>query len=93
MAISPKYMADAPTSLLGEGFIDVVDAGKYLGLSRSKVYALMDNQELAYAKFGKSRRIPIQSLRDYANRCLVGARAAETKSAGRPGLEGTGRGK
>ena len=33
----------------------------------------MDNQELAYAKFGKSRRIPKLALLEYGQRCMVGA--------------------
>jgi excisionase family DNA binding protein len=63
---------DDPVSLAGEGFVDVVEAGEFLGLSRAKLYQLMDAGELRFAKFGKSRRIPRLALIQYAERCLVG---------------------
>jgi len=63
----------AESSLVGDGFVDVVKAGEFLGLSRAKIYQLMETSELAYAKFGKSRRIPRRVLVDYANRSMVGA--------------------
>jgi excisionase family DNA binding protein len=59
--------------LARDGFATVAEAAAFLGLSRAKVYLLMDSGELAYAKFGKSRRIPWRALREYGNRCLVGA--------------------
>lgn len=59
--------------LIADGFVEVVDAAKFLGVSRSKVYTLMDSAELVYAKFGRSRRIPKRALLEYAERCLVGA--------------------
>jgi excisionase family DNA binding protein len=36
----------------------VLEVAKYLAMSRSKVYAMMDAGELAYVKLGKSRRVP-----------------------------------
>lgn len=60
------------SDLTTEGFADVIQAADYLKLARSSVYKLMDNGELPYAKFGKSRRIPWRALREYAARCLVG---------------------
>ena len=35
----------------------VAEVAKYLSLSRSTVYQMMDRGELPYVKFGKSRRI------------------------------------
>jgi excisionase family DNA binding protein len=55
-----------------EGFATVSQGAEYLGLSRAKLYQLMDARELQYAKFGKSRRIPWRALREYGERCLVG---------------------
>ena len=58
--------------VLAEGFAKIEEAMHYLNLSRASVYSLMDRGELRYAKFGRSRRIPRQALRDYARRSLVG---------------------
>ena len=65
--------AGGPPTVVGDGFVGVAQAGEFLGLSRAKLYQLMDNQELIYAKFGKARRIPRRALVEYANRCLIGA--------------------
>jgi excisionase family DNA binding protein len=53
------------------GFVEVVAAAEFLGLSRSKVYQLMDAGQLAYAKFGRARRIPKQALLEYAAKQIV----------------------
>jgi len=58
--------------LTAEGFADVTEAAEFLSLARSSIYKLMDNADLPFAKFGKSRRIPWRALREYAGRCLVG---------------------
>jgi excisionase family DNA binding protein len=58
--------------LVSAGFAEVKEAGKFLSLSRSKIYELMDAGELAFARFGRARRIPWQSLHDYAARQLAG---------------------
>ena len=57
---------------LGRGLVKVPEAARYLGLSRSKVYELMDKGELRYAKFGSSRRIPVEAVEDYVNRSMRG---------------------
>jgi excisionase family DNA binding protein len=74
MATDVKTDAVASPSVVDGGFLDVAEAGKFLGLSRAKLYQLMDNQELTYAKFGKARRIPRRALLEYAARGMVGAR-------------------
>lgn len=58
--------------LVDDGFEDVAYAAGFLSLSRAKVYQLMEAGELAYAKFGRSRRIPKRALREYAARCMTG---------------------
>jgi excisionase family DNA binding protein len=56
-----------------DGFASVSEAAKFLHLSRASVYKLMGDEEgLRYAKFGRSRRIPWQVLRDYAARSIIG---------------------
>ncbi len=57
--------------MVRDGFADVAEAQGYLRLSRSTVYALMDSGDLAYARFGRSRRIPWRALHEYAARQLV----------------------
>jgi len=57
--------------VIEDGFVKVPEAARFLKLSRAKVYMLMDAGELAYAKFGRSRRIPRRALLEYATSCLV----------------------
>lgn len=60
------------TSLFDDGLLTVPEASKFLGLSKSKLYEMMDAGELRYAKFGKSRRIPKRALIDLAQANLLG---------------------
>jgi excisionase family DNA binding protein len=57
--------------LIGEGFVGVEDAMEFLGLCRASIYKHMDAGELAYAKFGRSRRIPKRALHEFAAKALV----------------------
>jgi excisionase family DNA binding protein len=72
--VRARGVAATETSLIDDGFVTVPEGAKFLSVSRAKVYALMDQGQLAFCKFGKSRRIPRKALREYAERCLVGAR-------------------
>jgi len=45
-----------------DGLVTVAEATAFLGLSRSKVYALMDTGRLSYVKLGRARRIPRRAL-------------------------------
>jgi excisionase family DNA binding protein len=65
-AVSPQ------DGLVRDGFAEVAEAQAYLRLSRSTIYVLMDRGELPFARFGRARRIPWRSLRDYAAAQLVG---------------------
>jgi excisionase family DNA binding protein len=62
---------DRDAAVVGDGFATVPEAAKFLGLSRAKIYQIMDTRQLTYAKFGRSRRIPRRALHDYATSCLV----------------------
>lgn len=53
-------------ALLSEGLVSVPEAAAFLGLSRSKVYVLMDTGHLIYVKLGKSRRVPKRALIELA---------------------------
>jgi excisionase family DNA binding protein len=58
-------------------YVRVAEAAHVLSISRSSVYVLMDRGDLAYAKFGKSRRVPKAALEEYQRKCLVGVAVSE----------------
>jgi excisionase family DNA binding protein len=60
-SLDPNHLA-----LLAEGLMTVTEAAKFLALSKSKLYLLMDAGKLPYFKEGKSRRIPRRALTVYA---------------------------
>ena len=72
MAEAVRRAAEEKGELVSDCFVDVAEAAKFLGLSRAKLYALMEAQEVTFAKFGKSRRIPRKALFAFAERCIVG---------------------
>ncbi len=60
-------LTESPTdSLVKEGFAEVAEAQQYLRLSRATIYAMMEAGDLAYARFGRRRRIPWRVLYDFA---------------------------
>jgi excisionase family DNA binding protein len=65
--------SERAAQLIEDGFLSVAEAAAFLGVSRAKLYSLMENGEVRYAKFGKSRRIPRRALVEYGQRCLIGA--------------------
>jgi excisionase family DNA binding protein len=58
--------------VVNDGLVTVTEAGKFLSLSRSTLYQMMDRGELQFAKIGGSRRIPKQALKNLARECLLG---------------------
>lgn len=52
--------------------LTIREAARRLGLSRSKLYNLMDSGALPYSKFGKSRRIPAAAVQMLIERSIVG---------------------
>ena len=62
--------------LVADGLLTVSDAAGFLKVSRSRVYELMDRGELAFAKIGRSRRIPRRAVVELAARSLQGGRKA-----------------
>ncbi|MBL8794291.1 MAG: helix-turn-helix domain-containing protein [Planctomycetia bacterium] len=50
------------------GLLRIPDAARLLGVSRSKLYLLMDCGELAFVKFGKARRISPAELELFVER-------------------------
>ncbi len=57
-----------------EGLARVTEVAKFLALSRAKLYLMMDAGELPYVRFGKSRRVPWQAVRDLVRESTVTAR-------------------
>jgi len=55
-----------------DGLISLPEAARFLSLSRSKVYVLMERGDLAYVKIGRARRIPRRAVIELAARNLTG---------------------
>jgi excisionase family DNA binding protein len=55
----------------GEGLVTVPAAARFLQLSRAKVYTMMDEGELPFHKFGRSRRISRRALAELVEKSLV----------------------
>jgi len=55
-----------------DGLLSVPETGRFLSLSRSKVYLLMERGDLAYVKIGRARRIPRRAVIELAARNLTG---------------------
>lgn len=60
-------------NLVSEGFFRVGDAAVFLKVGRSKIYELMQQGELRYAKIGRARRIPRRAVFELAEKSLIGA--------------------
>lgn len=63
---------DPATEMVADGLVRMPEAEKFLGLSRSKLYELMEQGTLPYVKIGRSRRIPRKALSELAASNLVG---------------------
>lgn len=61
-------------SVMTDGLARIDEAVSFLGLSRSKVYALMASGELPVVRIGRNRRIPRRALAALAERCLTEGR-------------------
>jgi excisionase family DNA binding protein len=66
---------EAGVDLAGGGLASVLEAARFLAVSRAKVYSMMDARELPSVKLGKCRRIPREALREYVRQQLVVATA------------------
>ncbi len=49
----------------------VSEASKMLSISRSRLYELINSGEIQSVKFGRSRRITEEQLREFLRRCEV----------------------
>jgi excisionase family DNA binding protein len=57
--------------LFEDGLGRVSEAAKFLSVSRSHIYKLMDQGQLPYVKIGKSRRIPRRAMLNLAVNNLI----------------------
>ncbi len=65
--------------LVADGLVRIAEAERFSGLSRSKLYELMEAGELAYVKLGRARRIPRRVLIELAARNLTGGWRGERR--------------
>jgi excisionase family DNA binding protein len=57
--------------LVDEGLATVSEAGRFLGISRAKLYQMMDRGQLTYCKLGRNRRVPWRAVKTLAAESLV----------------------
>jgi excisionase family DNA binding protein len=57
--------------LLADGLERISEAARYLGVSRSLVYRLINTGVLPSVRIGRNRRVPIRAVRDLASDNLV----------------------
>ena len=55
-----------------DGLLSVPETGRFLSVSRSKVYALMECGELPFVRLGRARRIPRRGVVELAAPNLTG---------------------
>lgn len=68
-----QVIAESPLDSVGLRPVHVV--AKFLAISRSKVYQLMDSGELPYVKLGKSRRVRWSDVLKLIDKNVVGDEA------------------
>lgn len=66
-------MTDTPPDEIPPIFVSIPDAARLLAVSESVCWGLVRGGELTSVKLGRSRRVPLQSVRDYADRLLAEA--------------------
>jgi excisionase family DNA binding protein len=65
-----KKASETANPLVLDGFASVREACELLSISRAKLYGLMQDGELCFAKVGASRRIPWRALHQYMEKCM-----------------------
>ena len=64
-------MKEINNEILDDGLERVSEAARFLSVSRSYIYKLLNLGVLPSVKIGSSRRIPIRSVRDLASTSLT----------------------
>jgi excisionase family DNA binding protein len=52
-------------ALAAEGALPVVEAARFLGISRSRLYELMQDGEVRFLRIGRRRVVPRVALREF----------------------------
>jgi excisionase family DNA binding protein len=65
---------------MADGLMRVPEVARFLGLSRSTVYGLMDSGDMGYIKIGKSRRVHRSELFRLIERHRVPSRDEQADS-------------
>jgi excisionase family DNA binding protein len=66
--------------LVAEGLLSIAEAVRFLRISRSTLYELMESGRLQYVKLGRSRRVPRRALVALAAGNLRGGWRSEVAS-------------
>lgn len=56
--------------MVKDGLMRISKAAKFLDISRSMIYQLLNSGEMRSVKIGRSRRIPIRFLHEFAEKRL-----------------------
>jgi excisionase family DNA binding protein len=64
-------MSERVLELVDDGLETVTGAARFLGISRSLLYRLMDEGRLPFTKINSARRIPRRGLKELAAKGLV----------------------
>lgn len=59
-------------AVVADGLMPVAEAARFLSVSRSTLYEIMDQGRLVYVKIGRARRIPRSAVRELAAANLRG---------------------
>jgi excisionase family DNA binding protein len=57
--------------LIADGLMRVVEVAKFLAISRSKVYEMLDDGKLPHVRIDGGRRIPRKAVMDFVSANLV----------------------
>lgn len=66
--------------VVADGLLSVREAARFLGISRSTLYELMESGRLQYVKLGRARRVPRRALVALAAGNLLGGWGSEVAS-------------
>ena len=74
-----KDLDDAPSGsrLVADGLMTVMEAARFLSVSQSTLYSLMDSGRLAYVKIGRARRLPRRGVANFAESNMTGGWSAD----------------
>jgi excisionase family DNA binding protein len=67
--------------LISDGLERISETARFLGVSRSHVYRLIQEGVLPSVKIGKSRRVPVRAVRELVLNKMVIVSETETKQA------------